>query len=144
MLTTSKSAWALPTDYPTPKSNTACLNHHVHSVLASGKFVAAMQFDWIIRDLRRNFYILAPAGRIAALPDVCVTLRWSLTGAGRAEDFRMGPHLTTKECPCHVYSDLVPNIWTNNVQRNHQRLRSRVLAAHTSLWACCSSQCATH
>ena len=35
-------------------------------------------------------------------------------------------HLTTKVCPCHVYSDLMPSkriIWANNnLQRNHQRL----------------------
>ena len=36
--------------------------------------------------------------------------------------------VTTKECPCHVYSDSMPNNWTsNNVQWNHQWLRSGVL-----------------
>ena len=42
--------------------------------------------------------------------------------------FRVSPHLTTKEHPCHVYSDLTTaNNWTEyNIQRNHHR--------HATLW----------
>ena len=40
--------------------------------------------------------------------------------------------LTTKECPCHIYSDFMPSkkiFGQNNLQRNHQQLQSQFLTA---------------
>ena len=72
---------------------------------------------------------------------VCQSRRWVL--------FWVFRHLTTKERPCHVYSDLIPSKQIVRQIVEYKEINNGwVLMAHNTLdgtvsqWAWCSSRCA--